>query len=196
MPDIEKSGLFSYLNWNKAGITLNTKESAGKEIFKQLMEKADVLIEDKAPNEMEELGLAYNSLKAVNPRLIVTSITAFGQSGPYKDYKSCDLVIQHMSSVAYSLLGVVDDPDTEPPKRIGGYQADCKLSLSQLLSCQELLVSASNCDELEQMVSSDAQGCGPQLNAELTACVKTTLSAAKASMCGVNTGSCPMNPKT
>lgn len=122
VPNIEKSALFSYLNWNKAGITLNTRESAGKEIFAQLIENADVLIEDKAPSEMEELGFDYNSLKAINPRLIVTSITAFGQTGPYKDYKAYPLNLAHGSGAAYVLpCGDVylANPEREPIKTGG-----------------------------------------------------------------------------
>jgi CoA:oxalate CoA-transferase len=123
IPDPEKSGLFSYLNWNKSGITLNLKESAGKEIFKKLIKNADVLIEDRPPGEMAKLGLDYDSLKVDNPRLIVTSITPFGQTGIYKDYKAYPLNLAHGSGAAYVLpCGDVylANPDREPIKT-GGY---------------------------------------------------------------------------
>ena len=86
-PDPEKSGLFLYLNTNKMGITLNAKTKTGQKILKRLLEEADVFVENNPPKHMAELGLDYPILKKVNPRLIVTSITSYGQTGPYKDYK-------------------------------------------------------------------------------------------------------------
>ena len=86
-PHPEKSGLYLYLNTNKLGITLNVKTRTGQKILKRLLEDADVFVENNPPRQMAELGLGYESLKKVNPRLIVTSITPFGQTGPYRDYK-------------------------------------------------------------------------------------------------------------
>ena len=86
-PDPEKSGLFLYLNTNKMGITLNAKTKTGQKILERLLEEADVFVENNPPKHMAELGLDYPILKKVNPRLIVTSITSYGQTGPYKDYK-------------------------------------------------------------------------------------------------------------
>jgi crotonobetainyl-CoA:carnitine CoA-transferase CaiB-like acyl-CoA transferase len=93
----EKSGLFLYLNTNKLGITLNLGTASGRELFRRLAEQADVLLEDRPPGEMAKLGLDYASLSAINPRLIVTSITPFGQTGPYRDYKSYHLNLYHAS---------------------------------------------------------------------------------------------------
>ena len=75
VPHPEKSGLYSYVNWNKLGITLNLSDSSGREIFKQLIKEADILIEDTPPGKDQELGLDYETLSQLNPRLIVTSIT-------------------------------------------------------------------------------------------------------------------------
>lgn len=86
-PHPEKSGLYLYLNTNKLGITLNVKTRTGQKILKRLLEDADVFVENNPPRQIAELGLGYESLKKVNPRLIVTSITPFGQTGPYRDYK-------------------------------------------------------------------------------------------------------------
>jgi CoA:oxalate CoA-transferase len=96
-PHPEKSGLFLYLNTNKLGITLNLDTADGRQVFQRLTEQADILIEDRPPGEMARLGLDYASLSAVNPRLIVTSITPFGQTGPYRDYKSYHLNLYHAS---------------------------------------------------------------------------------------------------
>jgi len=86
-PHPEKSGLFLYLNTNKLGITLNVRTKTGQKILKELLKEADVFVENNPPKQMAELGLDYQSLRKINPRLIVTSITPFGQTGPYRDYK-------------------------------------------------------------------------------------------------------------
>src|SRR4030042_2985008 len=82
LPHPEKSGLFLFLNTNKSGITLNLETAAGLKIFKELVKWADVLIEDQAVKEMKVWGLNYAALKKINPSLIMTSITPFGQTGP------------------------------------------------------------------------------------------------------------------
>ncbi|MBE0481506.1 MAG: CoA transferase, partial [Dehalococcoidia bacterium] len=86
-PHPERSGLFLYLNANKLGVTLDLHSATGQDILKQLLKDADILVESNFPGEMKELGLDYASLREVNPRLIVTSITPYGQTGPYRDYK-------------------------------------------------------------------------------------------------------------
>ena len=117
-PHPERSLLFAYMNTNKLGITLD------KQLLKELLRDADVLVESNPPKMMKELGLDYQSLSAINPRLIVTSITPFGQTGPYRDYKSTDLVSFHMGGVAYMTPGDIQDPDNQPPLKAPGHQAD------------------------------------------------------------------------
>jgi crotonobetainyl-CoA:carnitine CoA-transferase CaiB-like acyl-CoA transferase len=87
VPHPERSGLFLYLNGNKLGITLNVKEHTGRKMLEELLKQADVFVESNPPGEMADLGIDYAALKEVNPRLIVTSISPFGQTGPYRDYK-------------------------------------------------------------------------------------------------------------
>jgi crotonobetainyl-CoA:carnitine CoA-transferase CaiB-like acyl-CoA transferase len=87
VPHPERSGLFLYLNGNKLGVTVNARTRTGQELLKELLKEADVFVENNPPSEMADLGLDYASLRVANPRLIVTSITPFGQSGPYRDYK-------------------------------------------------------------------------------------------------------------
>jgi CoA:oxalate CoA-transferase len=123
-PHPERSLLFAYMNTNKLGITLDVKSTLGRRLFKELLRDADVLVESNPPKMMEELGLDYESLSAINPRLIVTSITPFGQTGPYRDYKATDLVSFHMGGIGYTTPGDVDDPDNFPPLRAPGHQAD------------------------------------------------------------------------
>jgi len=95
-PGLERSGFFLYLNANKFGVTLDLEKATGREIFRKLIKDTDIFIEDTKPGTLEALGLGYSELKRLKPSLIVTSITPFGQTGPYKDYKGSDLISWHM----------------------------------------------------------------------------------------------------
>ena len=81
-PDPEGSGLFLYVNSNKLGITLDVGKPAGAGVFSQLLRQADVLVENRPPGRMEELGFGFQDVKSMNPRLVMTSVTPFGQGGP------------------------------------------------------------------------------------------------------------------
>lgn len=118
VPHLEKSGLFLYLNAGKKGLTLNLKAPAGVEILKKLVAQADVLVENFAPRVMPSLGLAYETLRELNPSLVMVSISNFGQSGPYCDYKATEIVLQAMGG----LMHLTGEPGREP---LGawGYQA-------------------------------------------------------------------------
>jgi len=120
IPHPEKSGLFLYLNTNKLSITLNPKTKTAKEIFLGLVKWADILIEDKSPQEMEKLGLTYDTLKGINPRLIMTSITPFGQTGPYRHYKAYNLNVAHGAGGGYITPTGSPNADREPLKG-GGF---------------------------------------------------------------------------
>ena len=124
LPHPEKSGLFLALNANKYGITLDLAEPIGAEVVGKLAATADVVIENPPPTSLEDLGLGYDMLKRINPGLIFTSVTPFGNRGPYKDFKATDLVLYHMSGHAHGLLGAVKEPDSDPPIRAGGHQAE------------------------------------------------------------------------
>lgn len=118
IPDPEKSLYWFAYNTNKRGITLNIESSRGREIFKQLASRADFVIESFPPGYLSDLGLGYRQLSEINPKIILTSITPFGQTGPYKDYKGCDLVAMAMGGFMY----VCGDAD-RPPVRISAEQA-------------------------------------------------------------------------
>jgi CoA:oxalate CoA-transferase len=131
IPHPEKSGLFLFLNTNKPGITLNIESEQGREIFRRLIKGADVFIESNTPKEMERWGIDYRSLKKLNPSLIMTSITPFGQTGPYKNYKGSDLINSHMSSEAFgNPTEGVDDRDKYPPLRGPMHAADFMTGLT------------------------------------------------------------------
>jgi crotonobetainyl-CoA:carnitine CoA-transferase CaiB-like acyl-CoA transferase len=108
---------FSYCA-NKRGITLNIESADGKEIFGKLVKTADVVVESSPPGYMDSLGLGYTELLRVNPSLIMTSITPFGQTGPYKHFKGPDLVTWSLGGMTQ----VSGDPD-RPPLRISFSQS-------------------------------------------------------------------------
>jgi crotonobetainyl-CoA:carnitine CoA-transferase CaiB-like acyl-CoA transferase len=103
MVNPEASGTFLYLNTNKRSLELDIQTESGREMLRELLRNADVLIEDKMPGTLDRLGLGYEDLHALNPNLIVTSITPFGQVGPYKDYKAYHLNLYHASGQGYLL---------------------------------------------------------------------------------------------
>jgi CoA:oxalate CoA-transferase len=128
-PHPELSGLFLYLNTNKKGITLSLESIEGRELFKKLIADADIFVEDQAPGELERLGLNYDVLRKINPDLIMTSITPFGQYGPYRDYKAYYLNTYHASGAGYVLPSGSPNADREP-LRGGGYVAECDIGLN------------------------------------------------------------------
>lgn len=109
-PHPEKSVPFLYLNTNKRGITLNLKTETGQGILAALLQRADVVIENFPPVEAQALGLDYANLSRINPNLVVTSITPFGQTGPYRDYAATDIVTCALSGLMYHS----GDSDREP----------------------------------------------------------------------------------
>jgi CoA:oxalate CoA-transferase len=122
---LEKSARFLYLNTNKLGVTLNLGAPAGRELFRELVNDADLLVETQPPGFLDNLGIGYRNLHEWYPRLIVTSITPFGQTGPYNTYKAYNLNCFHMGVVGYETpFNYVTDPDHEPPVKTGGEQAD------------------------------------------------------------------------
>ncbi|HON00711.1 MAG TPA: CoA transferase, partial [Acidobacteriota bacterium] len=86
-------------NANKKSVTINLKDERGKDIFRRLVPTADVLVENFRPGVMNRLGLGYESLKELNPRLIYCAISGFGQTGPDADRPAYDQIIQGLSGV-------------------------------------------------------------------------------------------------
>jgi len=114
----DASGLFLYLNTNKRGITLNLKAEAGRQVFRELVRDADILVENFSPGVMGRFGFDYRSLEKMNPGLVMTSISNFGQTGPYRDFKATELISDAMGG----WMTVIGDPEREPLKP-GGSQA-------------------------------------------------------------------------
>ena len=123
VPHRERSVSFWHYNTSKRGITLSLETEDGRRLFRQMAEKADVILETFRPGYMESLGLGYEDLKRDNPRLILCSLTPFGQTGPWKDYETSDLLHLaaggQMASCGYQEEDVPDAPPIAP----GGGQA-------------------------------------------------------------------------
>jgi crotonobetainyl-CoA:carnitine CoA-transferase CaiB-like acyl-CoA transferase len=119
-----ESAAFMTINRNKRGLGLNLKSEEGREIFKRLAARADVLIENFRPGTMAVLGLGYEDLSALNPALIYCSISGFGQTGPYSERGGFDLVAQAMSG----LMSITGHPD-QPPVKVGVPIADLNAGL-------------------------------------------------------------------
>ena len=105
---------FIFLNANKRSVTIDLKSEKGKEIFKEMVKKADVVLNNFTAGTMDKLDLGYSVLKEVNPKIINASITGFGTYGPYKDYPCFDIIAQ----AAGGLMGVTGYPEN-PPTKVG-----------------------------------------------------------------------------
>ena len=106
-PGPDSSLPFAYLNTGKRSITLNLKSDEGREMLLSLLGDADVLVENYSPRVMPSLGLDYETLRAVAPHLVMVSISNFGQTGPYRDYKAADIVEYALGGLMY-IFGAYD----------------------------------------------------------------------------------------
>lgn len=114
-PHPEKSLFFWYHNTNKRGITLNLEHKAGRDIFCKLLKNADIIVESFPPGYLRDLELEFESLCTINPRVILVSVTGYGQDGPRSNLTSCDLIASAMGGQMY----VTGDPSTPPLKPFG-----------------------------------------------------------------------------
>lgn len=117
-PGQERSIPFAYLNANKRSMTLDISCDGGRAIFRRLVERADVVVENSRPGTMESWGLGYAALEKLNPGLVMTSVTPFGQTGPYREWRSSHIV---QCALGGWMQGVGDE-DGEPIQS-GGWAA-------------------------------------------------------------------------
>lgn len=130
---------FINMNRNKRSIALDLKSPAGKEVLLQLAKDADILVENYRPGAMRRLGLGYDVLKEINPRLVYTSISGFGQTGPWADRPGFDLMAQAMSGV----MSVTGYPDS-PPVKCGVPVADIGCALFAVYATLAAYIGAKN----------------------------------------------------
>lgn len=107
-----ESAYFLSVNRNKKSISLNLKSKDARNIISRMIEKADVLVETNRPGAMERLGLDYESVKKINPKIIYCSISGFGQTGPYRERPGFDQVLQGMGGI----MGITGEPGGAPVK--------------------------------------------------------------------------------
>ena len=98
---------FLYLNTNKQSITVNLKSEGGRDIVKSLARESDIVVENFSPRVLPSLGLDFEALRAENPGLVMVSISNFGQTGPYRDFKATDIVEYALGGLMY-IFGAYD----------------------------------------------------------------------------------------
>ena len=122
VPYAEKSGLFLHLNTNKRGVVIDLKREAAADLVRSLASWADVVVENFKPGVADRLGVGYGQLSAINPRLIYTSISNFGQTGPYRDYRGSEIIFYGMGGEMHS-TGLADREPLKLGGNVGLYQA-------------------------------------------------------------------------
>ncbi len=153
-PSQEASGLFLFLNVNKKSVTLDPRRTTGKRLFRELLRNADLLVTNYPPRELAAKGLSSDALAGVNPRLVFTSITPFGSTGPYRDYKAYPINPMHLSGTA----SAIGDPDREP------------LPLPEAQSSFYAAIMAAGAS-LCALAASDATGRGQQVEVSEADCL-------------------------
>ena len=159
-PHPEKSLLFFVLNLNKMGVTLRLETSDGKRLFNELARDADVIVESFKPGYLASLGLGYQALESLNPRVVLTSITPFGQEGPYSKYEGEEIVCYAMGAI----MSTSGTRDREPLKH-GGFQAQYEGGLNGASATAIALFHQSMTGE------------GQHLDISITECVSSTMLA-------------------
>src|SRR5207302_9983516 len=110
----ERSPIWNAVNRNKLGLSLDLKTEQGRALFLRLVEEADVVVENFTPGVMENFGLGYDVLRAVNDRLIMIALSGFGASGPWRDYSAFAFPTEDVSGITY----LTGDPGG-PPVLVG-----------------------------------------------------------------------------
>jgi len=158
IPGLERSLSFAYHNTSKRGITLDLDTTTGQDLFRNLAAGADVVIETEKPGVMDLRGIGFDALAALNPRLVLTSITAFGQSGPYAQFEAEDIVGLAMGGLLY--MGGYRDA---APTRVHGNQA--YLAASQFGAVAAMLA----------MLEAETTGIGQHVDVSMQECVVMAL---------------------
>ena len=132
-PHRDRSLPFLYLNTNKRGITLNLKSDEGLAILMDLLADADVLVENFAPRVMPSLGLDVETLREHNPRLVVASVSNFGQTGPWRDYRATEIVEYALGGLMY-IFGAYDREPLKHALHQAQFKAGTNLASATLMA--------------------------------------------------------------
>jgi crotonobetainyl-CoA:carnitine CoA-transferase CaiB-like acyl-CoA transferase len=125
VPHLEQSATFLYLNTGKKSITLDIQSQLGVSIVQRLMQECDILVESSAPGFLDQLGLGYAAIAQRHPGVIYTSVTPFGQTGPYRDYQGAEIIAQAMGALMHT-IGLPE----QAPVQIGGNAAGYTTGMS------------------------------------------------------------------
>lgn len=148
LPGRDASVTFQYLNQNKLGITLDLKQSTGTKLLKELVKRTDVVIENFRPDVMSRLGLGYHQLKQVNPGIILTSISNFGQNGPYKLNKATEIV-EYATGGPMLFTGAAHREPVKHGSRVGMYYAGQIAAIATLSALYRRMDSEGSSDHLD-----------------------------------------------
>lgn len=159
-PGVENSLFHWHFNTSKRGLTLDITRPDGQDIFRRLVQTADVVVETYTPGYLDKLGLGYDTLRNVKPDIVLTSITPFGQTGPYREYVGEELIGQ----AAGGLLWMCGWPD-RPPVMMGGWPALHQAS------------TQATTGTLVALEHRDATGEGQQVDVSIQASMPLTLMA-------------------
>ena len=125
-PDIKgESAAFMMMNRNKKGIALNLKDKDGIEIFKRMIKNSDVVLENFRKGTLDKLGVGYDVISKINPKIILCEISGYGRTGPYADKGGFDLVAQGMSG----LMSITGESKEKPPMKVGAPITDITAGL-------------------------------------------------------------------
>ena len=133
-PHLERSGHFLHVNTNKRSVTLDLRDDSAKAIALELARDADVVMESFSPGVMDAFGLGYDALREVNPRLVMCSLSTYGQTGPYRDWKATDMTMYALAG-SLKTMGV---PSREPLRNVDHlteYQAGNMAAMAVMPNC-------------------------------------------------------------
>ncbi|OGA04621.1 MAG: hypothetical protein A3H35_13440 [Betaproteobacteria bacterium RIFCSPLOWO2_02_FULL_62_17] len=157
-PAPEQSLLFQYLNWNKRSIALDLRTAEARPILKDLIEASDIVIESFRPGTLDGWSLGFDQMFEWNPRAVLTSVTNFGETGPYANYRASDLVLQAMSGI----MQISGRVDREPLKH----------GLSQSCYCAGLNAAYAS---LMAYTAAVADGIGEHVDVSMHECLASEL---------------------
>jgi len=137
-PDINgEAAAFMMMNRNKRGMALDLKTKEGVEVFKRMVKQADVVVENFRKGTLEKLGVGYEELKKINPKIILCEISGYGRTGPYADKGGFDLIAQGMSG----LMSITGESKGKPPMKVGAPVTDITAGILAATGVLAALVS-------------------------------------------------------
>ena len=148
LPHERSSALFQFLNQNKLGVTLDLKQSTGVKLFRELVSWADIVVENFRPGIMSRLGMGYPRLKQINPSIILTSISNFGQTGPYKDRKAAEIV-EYATGGPMLFTGAAHREPVKHGGRVGMYYAGQVAAIATLMALYRRMGNGGSGDHLD-----------------------------------------------